>query len=435
MNIFDLPKQYLTNEVLSKISNETGENESNITKAFSAFIPIILGSVIDKNSNTSGLLHTLKSFGASRGLKSLSTERADSPILSQLVSILFGSNQNSIIDKIASFAGISSSSSTKLFNLASEASLGSLGKYANDNNLGETEFASLLDTNKSSLASLLPAGLGLGALGLGSIFGGDKPEVKTEIVRENLNVETPKVETTERVRKVETKEEPYVEPVRYNETEEKSSIWKWLLPLLLLLFGAFLVWKYVLNKDKETTVSTTTQTDTVQVDPSNTTVTTQTTTKTYGEVDLDGVKLKAYPNGLEEQIISFIKSPEYANATEDQLKEKWINFDNVNFVFGKTDQLEGDSQLQLENLAQILKKYPDAKVKIGAYTDNVGKAEDNKVLSQKRADYLKAALAKLGVGAQVISAEGYGSEFATVPADASDEERAADRKMSLRFTK
>ena len=59
----------------------------------------------------------------------------------------------------------------------------------------------------------------------------------------------------------------------------------------------------------------------------------------------------------------------------------------------------------------------------------------NKEISQKRADFLKSELTKQGVGAQVVSAEGYGEEFAKVDENASDEERASDRKMSLRFTK
>ena len=46
-----------------------------------------------------------------------------------------------------------------------------------------------------------------------------------------------------------------------------------------------------------------------------------------------------------------------------------------------------------------------------------------------------AALAKSGVGAQVLSAEGYGSKFATVPAEATNNERAIDRKMAIRFAK
>ena len=157
--------------------------------------------------------------------------------------------------------------------------------------------------------------------------------------------------------------------------------------------------------------------------------------KELSSIDLDGVALKGYANGLEEQIIKFVKAPDFANLTEDQLKEKWFNFDNVNFVFGKTDQLEPGSEVQLDNLTAILKKYPTAKIKLGAYSDKKGDDAKNKEISQKRADYLKAELTKRGVGAQVISAEGYGEEFATVAETATDEERATDRKMSLRFTK
>lgn len=84
----------------------------------------------------------------------------------------------------------------------------------------------------------------------------------------------------------------------------------------------------------------------------------------------------------------------------------------------------------------ILKAYPDAKIKIGGYTDKTGNEDNNKKISQLRADFIKSELTKKAdIGKQVISAEGYGSEFAKVPAEASDEERSIDRKMAIRFTK
>lgn len=412
INIIDLAKKYLTSDTVDKVSHELGETPSNVNNAISAYLPIILGTLVDKNSSTGGLLHTLKSFGASKGLNSLSTTTETSPVLTTIIDTLFGSNKSTIIDKVASFAGLSSGSSSKLFNVASEAILGSIGKHASDHNLGEAEFSSLLNTGKSSLMSLIPAGLGLGSLGLGNIFGSDK-------------IETPKVETY--TKRVEEEVKPYVSPSYDNEPEKKSSIWKWLLPLLLLLLGGYLIWNF-LKKPKTEVVDTT-------VNVENVDTVTNVATPTVSDINLDGVNLKGYLGGFEEQLISFINSPDYTNLTEDQLKEKWFNFDNVNFVFGTTDQLEDGSSVQLDNLAQILKKYPNAKIKIGAYTDKVGDDANNKALSQKRADFIKAELGKLGVGAQVVGAEGYGEEFATVDEAASDEDRATDRKMSVRFTK
>lgn len=159
-------------------------------------------------------------------------------------------------------------------------------------------------------------------------------------------------------------------------------------------------------------------------------------TKTNVAIDLNGTALQGYKGGLEDSMISFLKSDGYKNAADDAaLKDRWYDFDKVNFKMGSSSQLEAGSAEQLQNLAAILKAYPDAKVKIGGYTDKTGDEAVNKKISQDRANFIKAELGKAGVGAQVLSAEGYGSEFAKVPADKSDAERAIDRKMSVRFAK
>lgn len=48
---------------------------------------------------------------------------------------------------------------------------------------------------------------------------------------------------------------------------------------------------------------------------------------------------------------------------------------------------------------------------------------------------VRSALKAAGVGDQVPEAEGYGEEFAKVPATAGDEERKVDRRTSLRLIK
>lgn len=148
----------------------------------------------------------------------------------------------------------------------------------------------------------------------------------------------------------------------------------------------------------------------------------------------DGTKLQAYPNGIEDQLIKFINSDEYKNGTNDTLKDKWFNFDDLNFKFGTTE-LVPESKRQLDNIVAILKAFPDVKIKIGGYTDRKGDETANKKLSDDRAKAVKAALEKAGVGAQVPEAEGYGEEFAAVAETASDEERTADRKTSVRLLK
>ena len=148
----------------------------------------------------------------------------------------------------------------------------------------------------------------------------------------------------------------------------------------------------------------------------------------------DGTKLQAYPGGIEDTLIKFVQSDEYKNATAEDLKNKWFDFDDLNFKFGTTE-LAPESKRQMDNIVAILKAYPDVKIKIGGYTDKTGNDAANKKLSDIRAKAVKATLEKAGVGTQVPEAEGYGEEFAKVAESASNEERASDRKTSIRLLK
>lgn len=139
------------------------------------------------------------------------------------------------------------------------------------------------------------------------------------------------------------------------------------------------------------------------------------------------VEMQAATGGLEDKLVKYILNPDAKLEKTD-----WFDFDKITFASG-TDKLEGESLAQLGNLAKILVAYPNVKVKIGGYTDNVGDPAKNKELSQKRAESIAAELAKAGVAADRMSAEGYGD---TVPVadNATEEGRSKNRRMALRVT-
>jgi len=218
---------------------------------------------------------------------------------------------------------------------------------------------------------------------------------------------------------------------------------KWLLPLLLLLLLIALGFWFCggpstptgpsnININANRAVSNTSN---AAVNSNTSAAANSEAGKTLEELVLPtGRKLQAYPGGIEDQLVKFIQSDEYKNATNDQLKDKWFNFDDLNFVFGKTE-LTPESQRQLDNIASILKAFPDVKIKVGAYSDKKGDDAANLKLSDNRAKAVQAALQKAGVGSQVPEAEGYGEKFAKVDENASDEERKADRKTAIRLIK
>ena len=423
LNVIDLIKGQLGPALVSQAATQYGESESGISKAISGLLPAVVGGLAN-NADKPGVLDAITGAASSGLLGNLLGDSSNNSLVSTVLSAIFGDKIGGLVNAVAGYAGISNSSSNSLLNMVTGASLGSLGKYATDNNLDASGLSGLLKDQKGVVSSLLPAGLSLASLGLGNWLGSDA-SVETEKVKVT-SYDQPKVE-------VNRGGNTHVN-VDKNEDNGGGSIWKWLLPLLLLALAAWFLWKQC-DKKETTTVTGTTDSSAVVTDSASTVVVgdsaTVTTTKESTTVTLpDGKTLNAYKGGIEDQVVAFLNSDEYKTADEAALKNKWFNFDNLNFEFGTT-KLTPESQVQLDNLKAILAAYPDAKVKIGAYTDKKGDDAGNKALSQKRADAVKAALGS----AQVTGAEGYGEEFATVAETASDKEREADRKTAIRFTK
>ena len=414
--IFDLIKDQLGSSFVSEASNQLGENESGISKALGALLPVVLGGLAN-NSNNSTVLDTLSNSSSSGLLGNLFGNSSNNSMISTLLSAIFGDKIGGLVNTISNFSGLSNSSSSSLLDWVTGATTGTIGKYASDNNLGRSGIASLLDDQKGIVSSLLPAGLSLASLGIGNWFGSDDKENVTSTYSSSST--STSSHTTRRTD---------------DDNGGGGMGWlKWLIPLiLLLLLGAWLFKQCKTDKNAVDTEEVIT--DTIAVDTIDTTVATS-TERVEEEVDLNGTKLKAFQGGLEGQLINYLQSGQYDKDDETALKEKWYTFDNVNFKMGSATDLEEGSQNQLDNLVAILKAFPNAKIKIGGYTDKTGDAAKNKALSQSRADFIKKTLTDAGVGGQVLGAEGYGSEFATVPAEASDDERAVDRKMAIRFAK
>lgn len=106
-------------------------------------------------------------------------------------------------------------------------------------------------------------------------------------------------------------------------------------------------------------------------------------------------------------------------ANEEALKElneadsideviKALNVSIINFKSGSSE-IPADAKPILEKAAAVLSKQSEGTIiEIGGYTDNKGKSEENKKLSQSRADSVKKALVALGVKEAMLKAVGYG---------------------------
>ncbi|GAB3424134.1 OmpA family protein [Niabella aquatica] len=432
INIVDLVKNYVSQDLISKAGAFLGENEGGISKAVSGLIPSILGGVVAKGTESEThaqqLLDTAKEANNSGLLGNLSSLFGNADLLSKgtgWFNSLFGGQANTIIDTVSNFAGIKSSSSSSLISMITPLVMALLGKKAQDDNLTASGFSGFLSSQKSHVLSALPSGLGsiASALGLGAIGSAAR-------------------ETVEDVKTTAASAYNYAE----GQAEKAGGGMKWLLPLLLLAALAFLLY-YLMGKGCNKGEGTATGSDTVAVAPADDTTmapvtvtgTLDTATGNYiynvgadKEIKLsDGTTLTVGENSTEAKLFNMLSDAAFSVDTVNK-SANWVVLDRVYFEIGKS-VLTAPSAVQVKNIAAILKNFPNAAIKLGGYTDNTGDAAINKKVSLERAKVVAAELKKAGAAEkQVMEAEGYGPEFPVCPANDTPECKAQNRRVDLK---
>jgi outer membrane protein OmpA-like peptidoglycan-associated protein len=116
-------------------------------------------------------------------------------------------------------------------------------------------------------------------------------------------------------------------------------------------------------------------------------------------------------------------------TTRETARGLIINMSDVLFDFNKYT-LKPDAREKLAKVSGILLSYPNLKLQVEGYTDNIGSDEYNQKLSEERADSVRDYLVTEGVGQPAISATGYGktdpvSDNSTVSG------RAENRRVQL----
>ncbi|HWQ69942.1 MAG TPA: OmpA family protein, partial [Patescibacteria group bacterium] len=101
----------------------------------------------------------------------------------------------------------------------------------------------------------------------------------------------------------------------------------------------------------------------------------------------------------------------------------------VNFEFDSAE-LTQPSHAILDDVAKILAKHSDLKVRIAGHTDSKGTAAYNKKLSQRRAESVMNYMVSRGVNRANLTAVGFGEEQPIASND-NDEGRAKNRRVEL----
>lgn len=374
-------------QALGEAAANLHESESSVMRGFQTASAAILGGLVGK-AGESGFIRQVydlitNSFGDGKTIESLSGLFRPGGTLSEstgnrFLSMLFGSNQGTVEEKISQSSGLRPESASKLLSFAAPVVLGLLGKRAQESHLDASGLSSLLQREGAGLSGLLPAGLS-------SVLGWPSASAAATAAG----------------------------------AHSRPSSNRWLWPVLLLLALLGILWMWTRSR---TTVS--------EVATSTTNAVASTASRLGDMVRTtlaNGVELNIPSMGLENNLLTFLRNP--VGGVDPN---RWFEFDRLTFDTNAAT-LQPESREQLSNLAAILKAYPNAKVKIGGYTDNTGDPAANLSLSQRRADSVRDELVAMGIARDRLESEGYGSEHA-VADNATEEGRAKNRRIALRVT-
>ncbi|MDD5394223.1 MAG: OmpA family protein [Thiothrix sp.] len=103
--------------------------------------------------------------------------------------------------------------------------------------------------------------------------------------------------------------------------------------------------------------------------------------------------------------------------------------DAITFDFGQAG-VKPQFYGVLDNLANTLNQYPNTRIQVAGYTDNVGGTAANLQLSEQRAISVRSYLAGAGVMAQRMQAVGYG-ESRPIADNSTEYGRAQNRRVEI----
>ncbi len=124
---------------------------------------------------------------------------------------------------------------------------------------------------------------------------------------------------------------------------------------------------------------------------------------------------------------------EVANVKQNAAGLAVLSFkEPINFKYN-SDELDANSTATIDKTADILKKYPNAHVRVAGYTDSLGNPNYNMDLSERRAHAVAERLVQDGVPAANVSYIGFGAAN-PVATNKTAEGRYQNRRVELEIT-
>jgi len=403
-SLLESVQSYLTPGVIHSASSLVGESESSTRQTMNGAVAGVLSGVTHMASSRDGagnLSNMIREGGFGSSLENVGSflggGSATTGMLNtgqQLLGRIFGGNASSVAESVGKFGGVRASSATKIMSLAAPLVMGVLGKRAATQKLDSSGLANLLLSEKSDIAAATPSGISQLLSSGPSVVS----STRTTTVTRGAEVSSP-THLEHFVERAPALERPVAPP------PERSGM-RWLPLLIAAIIALGLLWG-LRGRMTRANVG-----DTVN-----------TARNAVEQIALPGGgNISVAPGTINYNLAKFLADPSAQTP-------KTFVFDNLNFQ-AATTELTPESQPVVNNLASVLKAYPNAQVQLVGYTDNTGTPDANQTLSQNRADAVKGILVNQGVPAERITTQGQGQNNPVASNDTEDG-RLRNRRTEL----
>ena len=374
-NLIELFRNTVGDLLVKQGSSILGESAESTSTALGTVIPALFGALIQKSN---------ADHGAQDVMQWLSEQQIDGSILTNagallsggieteklmyqgagILRLLFNEKLLPVVDLISGSSGLKTSSATSMLKLSAPLVMGIISKHISEKGLDAAGLKTLLLAQKDNVKATMPAALsGLVAL--------EVSDPKSQ------NPSTGKLPATGEAGMF-----------------SMSRLLPWIV-LGLAALGLFYFVQKGCGGSAAPTPEPTTPVDTTAGKPS-------VPAEEYVTFALPGGDhIFVRQGSFSGKMATFLAS----NATG----EKCLTFDKVRFENGSF-KLTSGSEIQLGELATMMKAYSKINISVEAHTDNAGNEGNNKALSRDQAKVIKDWLVEHEIAPGRINTKGWGSE-------------------------
>lgn len=398
-NLIDVFRNTAGEYLIKQGSSLLGESAESIQKAMDTLVPALFGALLHKSQTENG---------PQEMVQWLNEQQLDSSILNQpqtllnggieterlmyqgagMLRLLFNEKLLPVVDLISGSSGLKTSSSTSLLKMAAPFAMGVILKEMDGKGMDAQGFKAILDAQQENIKAIMPASLsGLVNLETSASKSAGSP-ISTSL--------------------------PASEPGMFS----MSRLLPWIV-LGITALGLF----YFVQKGCGGTSAPPAE---PMTPPDTMTSKSSIPPEEYVTFELPGGEhIFVRQGSFSGKMATFL-----AGNTKGEI---CLSLDKVRFENGSF-MLTSGSEIQLGELAKMMKAYSRIDISIEAHTDNAGNESNNKALSRDQAKAIKDWLTEHEIAAGRINTKGWGS---AKPIDSNDSAagRENNRRVEICVTK